>query len=44
MHMYAVNKVEINLTVPSIEETIAWYERVHRRSLPPETRLERKNQ
>jgi predicted enzyme related to lactoylglutathione lyase len=26
--VYAVNKVEINLTVPSIEETIAWYERV----------------
>ena len=26
--MYAVNKIEINLTVPSIEETIAWYERV----------------
>ena len=26
--MYTVNKVEINLTVPSIEETIEWYERV----------------
>jgi predicted enzyme related to lactoylglutathione lyase len=26
--VYAVNKIEINLTVPSIEETIAWYERV----------------
>ncbi len=26
--MYSVNKIEINLTVPSIEETIAWYERV----------------
>jgi predicted enzyme related to lactoylglutathione lyase len=26
--MYTVNKIEINLTVPSIEETIAWYERV----------------
>ena len=25
--MYAVNKIEINLTVPSIEETIVWYER-----------------
>ena len=26
--MYAIDKVEINLTVPSIEEAIAWYERV----------------
>jgi predicted enzyme related to lactoylglutathione lyase len=26
--VYAIDKVEINLTVPSIEETIAWYERV----------------
>ena len=26
--MYAVNKVEVILTVPSIEETQAWYERV----------------
>ena len=26
--MYAVNKIEINLTVPSLEETIEWYARV----------------
>ena len=26
--MYAVNKIEINLTVPSLENTFAWYERV----------------
>jgi len=26
--MYAVNKIEVNLTVPSIEDTFAWYERV----------------
>jgi uncharacterized glyoxalase superfamily protein PhnB len=26
--MYSVNKVEVILTVPSIEETQAWYERV----------------
>jgi predicted enzyme related to lactoylglutathione lyase len=26
--MYRVNKIEINLTVPSLEETFAWYERV----------------
>lgn len=25
--MYTVNKIEINLAVPSIEEAIAWYER-----------------
>jgi predicted enzyme related to lactoylglutathione lyase len=25
---YAVDKIEINLTVPSLEETFAWYERV----------------
>jgi predicted enzyme related to lactoylglutathione lyase len=26
--MYTVNKIELNLTVPSLEETFAWYERV----------------
>jgi len=26
--MYTVTKIEINLTVPSLEDTFAWYERV----------------
>ena len=28
MNMYSVDKVEVILTVPSIEETQSWYERV----------------
>ena len=26
--MYAVDRIEVTLTVPSIERTAAWYERV----------------